>query len=226
MKANVLFQWLMIALTFVIAFVLEIMPWPAEFRGYRPAWVVFGFALLGNGNSEDRVNIGIAFLIGLVWDLIFRLNFGHPYLNFIHFAYLIAVNSMILRNLSLSATKPISHFVRFSNPLQYLLVGTVLHSAVFDSQEFIGAVLSGVLWPWLFLILRGLRRKPSTTLIRAGDRRQRSDNGFHQRCQRNNKDTPKSPTNRQDNRYNNRNGCKLTTSENSNVLINYHPKFG
>lgn len=65
MKANVLFQWLMIALTFVIAFVLEIMPWPAEFRGYRPAWVVL-VLLYWVMAIPNRVNIGIAFLVGLV----------------------------------------------------------------------------------------------------------------------------------------------------------------
>ena len=58
------------------------------------------------------------------------------------------------------------------------------------------------------LVISDLKRttpQTGTTLIRAGDRRQRSDNGFHQRCQRNGKEhAPKAPqTAKKDNRYNN-----------------------
>ncbi len=84
MKANVLFQWLMIALTFVIAFVLGNYALASGIQRLPSGVGGFGFALLGNGNS-NRVNIGIAFLISLDLGSDFRLNFGHPYLNFIHF---------------------------------------------------------------------------------------------------------------------------------------------
>ncbi|KGQ53254.1 rod shape-determining protein MreD [Gallibacterium anatis] len=158
MKANVLFQWLMIALTFVIAFVLEIMPWPAEFRGYRPAWVVL-VLLYWVMAIPNRVNIGIAFLIGLVWDLILGSILGIHTLVLSIFAYLIAVNSMILRNLSLWQQSLLVILFVFLIRCSIFLLALFLHSAIFNSQEFIGAVLSGILWPWLFLILRGLRRK-------------------------------------------------------------------
>ena len=34
------FQIFILAFIFIVAFVLEIMPWPNDFQGYRPTWVV------------------------------------------------------------------------------------------------------------------------------------------------------------------------------------------
>ena len=77
------------------------------------------------------------------------------------FAYLIAVNSMILRNLSLWQQSLLVILCVFLIRIAIFLLELFLHSATFNSQEFAGAILSGILWPWLFLILRGLRRKLS-----------------------------------------------------------------
>lgn len=35
----------------------------------------------------------------------------------------------------------------------------ILHSAEFNSQELLGAVISGVLWSWIFLLMRHIRRQ-------------------------------------------------------------------
>ncbi|SQE31313.1 Rod shape-determining protein mreD [Mannheimia haemolytica] len=40
MRTNPIFQILVIIAIFVVAFVLEIMPWPVGFQGLRPTWVV------------------------------------------------------------------------------------------------------------------------------------------------------------------------------------------
>ena len=34
----------------------------------------------------------------------------------------------------------------------------ILHSAEFNAQEILGAAISGVLWPWVFLLMRHIRR--------------------------------------------------------------------
>lgn len=39
------------------------------------------------------------------------------------------------------------------------VVEFILHSAEFNSQEILGAVISGVLWPWIFLLMRHIRRQ-------------------------------------------------------------------
>ncbi|MFC0323794.1 rod shape-determining protein MreD [Gallibacterium melopsittaci] len=160
MKANAIFQWLMITITFVIALVFEIMPWPTDFSGYRPAWLVL-VLLYWVMAIPGRINIGIAFLAGLVWDLVLGSILGIHSLIFSVFAYLIAVNSMILRNLSLWQQSLLVILCVFLIRIAIFLLELFLHSAIFNSQEIAGAILSGVLWPWVFLILRGLRRKLS-----------------------------------------------------------------
>ncbi|WKT00344.1 rod shape-determining protein MreD [Gallibacterium salpingitidis] len=160
MRPNVVFQWLMIAVTFIIALVFEIMPWPADFSGYRPAWLIL-VLLYWVMAIPGRINIGMAFLTGLVWDLVLGSILGIHALILSVFAYLIAVNSMILRNLSLWQQSLLVILCVFIIRIAIFLLELFLHSAIFNSQEIAGSILSGVLWPWLFLILRGLRRKLS-----------------------------------------------------------------
>ncbi|MFC0308166.1 rod shape-determining protein MreD [Gallibacterium trehalosifermentans] len=160
MKANVILQWLMIVITFVIALVFEIMPWPADFSGYRPAWLVL-VLLYWIMAIPVRLNIGIAFIIGLIWDLVLGSILGIHSLVLSIFAYLIAINSMILRNLSLWQQSLLVMLCVFLIRFAIFLLELFLHSAVFNSQEIMGAILSGILWPWVFLILRKLRRKLS-----------------------------------------------------------------
>jgi rod shape-determining protein mreD len=39
------------------------------------------------------------------------------------------------------------------------LVEFFLHGAFFNWQEIFGAIASGVLWPWVFLLMRTTRRR-------------------------------------------------------------------
>ena len=158
MKSNVVFQWLMITVTFVIALVFEIMPWPADFSGYRPAWLVL-VLLYWVMAIPNRINIGAAFVTGLIWDLVLGSILGIHALILSVFAYLIAVNSMILRNLSLWQQSLLVILCVFLIRIAIFLLELFLHSAIFNTQEIAGVILSGILWPWLFLILRSLRRK-------------------------------------------------------------------
>lgn len=158
MKISVLLQILMLFCTFIIALVVEIMPWPPEFQSYRPAWLVM-VLMYWVMAIPNKINIGIAFLVGIMWDLILGSTLGIHALVLSIFAYLIAVNSLILRNLSLWQQSLLVVLFVFIIRLSIFLIELFLYTAVFNPQEFFGALISGMLWPWIFLLLRGLRRK-------------------------------------------------------------------
>lgn len=160
MRTNPIFQILAILAIFVIAFVLEIMPWPVGFQGLRPNWVVLVLIYWALA-LPDKMSVGTAFLAGIVWDLILGSILGIHALVLSIAIYFIAKYHLILRNLSLwlQSLLVMAYIVliRFS----IFIIEYALHSAAFNPQEILGALISGILWPWIFLLMRNIRRQLS-----------------------------------------------------------------
>ena len=64
-----------IGLSIIVALVLQIMPMPSIVEQYRPDWVflVLGYWALA---LPERVNVGVAFIVGLVLDLLLGTSIG------------------------------------------------------------------------------------------------------------------------------------------------------
>ena len=157
MRGGFLFQILVLAFIFIIAFVLEIMPWPTGFQGLRPSWVVL-VLLYWALALPDKVSVGSAFVAGIVWDLILGSILGIHGLVLSVAIYFVARYHKILRNLSLwlQGILVIGYIAVIR--LMIFFIEFVLHDASFNSQELLGAVISWILWPWIFLLMRHIRR--------------------------------------------------------------------
>ncbi|QIW15916.1 rod shape-determining protein MreD [Pasteurellaceae bacterium RH1A] len=157
MRGNPIFQLLVLIAIFVVAFVLEIMPWPAGFQGLRPTWIVL-VLLYWTLALPNKINVGTAFAAGIVWDLILGSILGIHALVLSFAIYFVAKYHLILRNLSLWLQSLLVMGFIVLIRCAIFLVEFILHSAEFNSQELAGAVISGVLWPWIFLLMRHIRR--------------------------------------------------------------------
>lgn len=158
MQMRLILQWLTIFLFFVVALVMELAPWPMGFQAFKPSWLVLvlTYWVLAIPN---KVSIGIAFLLGVIWDIVLGSTLGiHALVLSVAF-YFIAKNYLMLRNLSLWFQSLLVIIFVFSIRLAIFLVELFLHSAVFNWQEIFGAIASGILWPWVFLLMRKMRRK-------------------------------------------------------------------
>lgn len=158
MRTNPIFQLLVLIAIFVVSFVLEIMPWPVGFQGLRPSWITL-VLLYWALALPDKISVGTAFVAGIVWDLILGSILGIHALVLSVAIYFVAKYHLILRNLSLwlQSLLVIAYviLIRFS----IFIIEYLLHRAEFNSQEILGAVISGVLWPWIFLLMRQIRRQ-------------------------------------------------------------------
>ena len=158
MQIRLILQWTTILLFFIIALVMELAPWPVGFQAFKPAWLilVLTYWMLAIPN---KVSIGIAFLLGVIWDLLLGSTLGiHALVLSVAF-YFIAKNYLVLRNLSLWFQSLLVIIFVFFIRIAIFLVELFLHDAVFNWQEIFGAVASGILWPWVFLLMRKIRRK-------------------------------------------------------------------
>ena len=72
MQGRFIFQWATILFFFVVALVMELAPWPAGFQAFKPSWLVL-VLLYWSLALPDRVSIGWAFLLGVLWDIVLWL---------------------------------------------------------------------------------------------------------------------------------------------------------
>ena len=75
------------------------------------------------------------------------------------FTYFIALNHQLIRNLSLWLQSLLVIIFIFAVRSGVFLIELLLNDPQFHSQEIFGAIISGILWPWLFLLLRKIRHQ-------------------------------------------------------------------
>ena len=88
-----------IGLSIIVALVLQIMPMPSIVEQYRPDWVflVLGYWALA---LPERVNVGVAFIVGLVLDLLLGTSIGVHSFAMSLSVFVLAANYQRLRNYS------------------------------------------------------------------------------------------------------------------------------
>ena len=145
-------------LSFLLALVLQAVPWPGELEPFRPSWVVLVtcYWVLA---LPHRVNVGTALVVGLLWDLTLGSTLGVRGLMLSVIAYIIAFNFRVLRNLSLWQQAIVIALLSLAAKLIEFWAEYLVSNISFYPQQFFAVLLNFILWPWLFLLLRRIRRK-------------------------------------------------------------------
>ena len=79
---------------------MELAPWPAGFQAFKPSWLVL-VLLYWSLALPDRVSIGWAFLLGVLWDIVLGSILGVHALVLSFAFYFVSKYYLMLRNLSL-----------------------------------------------------------------------------------------------------------------------------
>lgn len=150
--------YLLIWLSFIVALLLQAAPWPGVLAPFRPSWVmlvVFYWVLA----LPHKVNVGTALIVGLLWDLLLGSTLGVRGLMMSVIVYIVALNFQVLRNMSLWQQAAIFSLLTLLGKLLVFWVENLITDVKFESSMFLGGVLNFFLWPWLFLLLRRIRRQ-------------------------------------------------------------------
>ena len=147
-----------ILLSIIIALVLQIMPMPSVADVYRPDWVllVLSYWTLA---LPHRVNIGFAFFIGLVLDILLGTSMGVHSLAMSACIYVLAANYQRLRNYSVWQQ---AIMIGTMSALYNLVVFWLQHllTDIYFLFDYLWPVLTSmVIWPWIFWLLRKVRRQ-------------------------------------------------------------------
>ncbi|MDN2663689.1 rod shape-determining protein MreD [Psychromonas sp. 14N.309.X.WAT.B.A12] len=145
-----------IYLTFFVCLVADIFPLPIMFNAFRPNWmilVIFYWIIA----LPHRVNIGHAFILGLILDLLLGSTLGTHGLLFSLLAYLTSINFQRFRNFTLVQTTLLLGVFIFIAKLGLYWIASSMQEIVLHRPYFWSIFTSMLIWPWFFLFMRYLR---------------------------------------------------------------------
>ena len=149
---------LIIAATFVVALVLTILPWPVWTEQFRPDWVAlvliyWCMALPG------RIGVGSGFLAGLTLDVLYGSLLGSNALAKTVVAFLAVRLHLQLRMFPRWQQAVSVLGLLVVNQLLVLWIRGAIGQAPDTFSYWTPSIVGALLWPWLFVILRDLRRR-------------------------------------------------------------------
>jgi rod shape-determining protein MreD len=144
--------WAIIFLTLFIALILMILPLPHWAESFRPAWLLL-VVLYWVIKLPHRVNVGIAWLLGIMLDVLQGTLLGENALCFSLLAYFAYRMCRQIRLFSL----PMQSLVMFA----FLMLNQILlfwfqgmQGEIVTWKWFFGAgIVSALIWPWIFIVL-------------------------------------------------------------------------
>ncbi len=144
--------------TIIVAFMLAIMPLPDWMVEFRPDWVTLVLIYWAMA-LPTRIGVTMAWLAGLLLDVSYGTLMGQHAIGMVLVIYVIHLQHQRLRVASLLQQAIVIFFLLLLKQLLTLWVNGMLGHAPDSWTYFMPTITSTLLWPWVYLILRDLRRK-------------------------------------------------------------------
>lgn len=145
-------------LTIIAAFMLAIMPLPGWAIELRPDWVTLVLIYWAMALPE-RIGVTIAWLAGLMLDVSHGSVMGQHALGLVVVIWIVNMQHQRLRVSSLLQQAIIVFFLLFLKQLLVLWVNGIMGRSPDSWLYFMPSLTSAMLWPWVYIILRDIRRK-------------------------------------------------------------------
>jgi len=149
--------WIII-FSFIIAMMLMAIPLPDWAINWRPSWVALVLIYWCMAMPE-RVGIGIGWIMGLLLDVQQGTVLGMNALGFAILAYITLKSFQRLRVFPLTQQAILICFYLLLYELLSLWIRGIMGVPPKSWTYWMPAFTSMFLWPWLFIILRDIRRK-------------------------------------------------------------------
>lgn len=158
MANSVLRSKIVIGTSFIFALVLQTIPWPGLLDLLRPSWLllVTCYWVLA---LPHRVNVGTALVLGLLWDLLIGSTLGIRGMMMSLIIYIIALNFLVIRNMALWQQAIIIGLLTILMQVLIFFGEYLIQDVVFNPLSLWAGTINCILWPWMFLLMRRIRRQ-------------------------------------------------------------------
>ena len=147
-----------IALSILVAFMLTAMPLPEWALPWRPAWIAMVLVYWCMALPE-RIGVITAWTIGLTLDVMHGSILGQHAFGLAFVAYVVLQYHQRLRVFRLVQQAMVVGTLVFVYLLAMLWIYKLLGSVNYSFNYLFGAISTAVLWPWVYIVLRDVRRR-------------------------------------------------------------------
>jgi rod shape-determining protein MreD len=146
------------SLSIIVAFMLTIMPLPDWAVELRPDWVTLVLIYWAMA-LPTRFGVTIAWIFGILLDVSTGSILGQHALGMVLAIYIVHEQHQRLRVASLLQQAIVVLFLLLMKQLIVLWVNGIVGRAPDTWLFFLQSVIGAVIWPWIYIIMRDLRRK-------------------------------------------------------------------
>lgn len=147
-----------ILLSYFIAYLLAVVPFPEWALNYRPQWVAL-VMIYWTMALPYRVGIGYAWLAGLMLDILEGSLLGLNALALAIIAYItLSLHQRLRMFFMLQQSAVVLALVGLHLMMTYWMKIAAGQSVASNLYFLLGALSSALMWPWMFILLRQMRR--------------------------------------------------------------------
>lgn len=147
-----------IYLSFLIAMILEIVPLPEWLTAYRPEWVAI-VLLYWTLALPGTINIGHAWVLGITMDILTGTLLGQHALGLIVVSLITVHLHQQIRNFHLWEQSLVMTLIIMVTMGLMLWIEGIQGRSPNSWLYWAPAISNLLLWPWLFILLRVVRRR-------------------------------------------------------------------
>ncbi len=151
-------KWLLIFISFLLAFMLTLVPMPEWAIWFRPAWIML-VLIYWNVTSPQRVNLGAACIVGIMLDLLNGTLLGeHAFAMIVTSYFVLKMQARIKMFPLLQQTFCVWLMVFLYQLLIYCIqgfIGELPKTKWYWASSFV----SMLLWPGVASILKSFKRR-------------------------------------------------------------------
>jgi len=157
MKSNSIISIVVIWLSILCATLLQIMPIPTIMDAFRPNWMLL-VTLYWSIALPHRFNLGSAWIVGVLLDLVWGTTVGLNGLAFVLTCTLVVTNFQKIRSFSIGHQALIMTGVSAVYQCLSYFFELWLNDVIMPSGYYLSSLMTLIAWFWLFLVLRKARR--------------------------------------------------------------------
>ncbi len=144
--------------TLVFALLSMLVPLPGVLEPFKPYWPAL-FLLYWSLESEDRVTLGLAFVVGLAADLLNGMVLGEQALRLCALVFIALRFRSRLRFFPMWQQALAVLALLLNDRILLLIVRMLAGASLPPASWWISPFVSAALWPFLFLLLDDLRAR-------------------------------------------------------------------